>query len=107
MEAGNGHIPRLIPTLRSTLLKDRRSDPAVEPLPQFAGSFPVDVILVVCVEVQLANLAFAATPNHGPAKAHGKSCFVVDASTLTCEIGHHELTVPDFQIGRASCRERG
>lgn len=77
-------------------VKDGGSNPPVQPLPQLLWRRPNDMVLVVRVEVELANLIFPAAPNHRAAQPHCETGFVVHSGPLSGEVRHHELTVANL-----------
>ena len=72
-------------------VKNRRSNSGVEPSAQLFGILPVDVILVIRVEVNLPDFVFAAAPNHFSSQPHCESSFVVNTKPLAREVCDHEL----------------
>lgn len=80
----------------SRLLQNCCSDPLVKPVSQFVGRFPVDVVLVIRVEMKFVDLVLSATPDNFSAKAHCKSRLVINAGALTSKIGNYEFGIPDF-----------
>src|ERR1022692_988181 len=80
-----------------SLFKDCRPDPPVQPLPQLLGSCPRDMVLVVRVEVEPANLILPAAPNHRAAQPHREPGFVVHSRPLPGEVCHHEFAVADLR----------
>jgi len=81
---------------RLALLKNCHPDPGIKSLPKILRGVPVDVVFMVRVEMKLPNFFSLAAPNHGTTESHRETGFVINASALSGEVGHHELRVSDF-----------